>query len=125
MQHQAVFERISPLVLRGLAATCAALDFEALFSSRRPSEYEDIKLRRALSYAYLPTIDRDWQRALEIQGEFARQSRLREVGINDLLIAAVAERESVELIHYDADFVAIARFTGQRCSWVVPQGSIA
>lgn len=125
MQNLAVFERVSPLVLRGLVATCAPLDFEALFSSRNPSEYEDIKTRRALSYEYLPTMDRDWRRALEIQGEFARQSRLREVGINDLLIAAVAEREGVEILHYDADFAAIARITGQRCSWVVPQGSVA
>jgi predicted nucleic acid-binding protein len=46
------------------------------------------------------------------------------VGLADLLIAAVAERASLCLLHYDADFEAVAAVTGQVTRWVVPRGSL-
>ena len=42
----------------------------------------------------------------------------------DLLIAAVAERERVTLLHYDRDFDLIAHITGQAMQWVVPRGTV-
>jgi len=38
---------------------------------------------------------------------------MRAVGLPDLLIAAVAEREHVTVLHYDSDYELIARVTGQ------------
>lgn len=38
-----------------------------------------------------------------------------------LLIAAVAERHELTLLHYDADFDTIAEITGQDARWVVPR----
>ncbi|MEK7862236.1 MAG: VapC toxin family PIN domain ribonuclease, partial [Chloroflexota bacterium] len=43
----------------------------------------------------------------------------------DLLIGAVAERARLTVLHYDKDFVALAKATGQPVEWVVPAGSIA
>jgi predicted nucleic acid-binding protein len=43
----------------------------------------------------------------------------------DLLVAAVAERHALTLLHYDADFDTIAEITGQDARWVVPRGSVA
>jgi predicted nucleic acid-binding protein len=122
--HPKVANFVAPLVLAGHVATCGALDFEALFSSRSASEYEEARLDRQLSYEYLPTNDSDWQRALDVQRRLAAKSQLRAVGMPDLLIAAVAERERVTIVHYDADFDTIAAVTGQKTQWVAPRGSL-
>jgi len=40
--------------------------------------------------------------------------------LSGLLIAAVAEREQVTLLHYDSDYDVIADITNQPMQWVVP-----
>jgi hypothetical protein len=42
----------------------------------------------------------------------------------DLLIAAVARREHVTVLHYDSDYELIAQVTGQSMAWVVPRGDV-
>jgi predicted nucleic acid-binding protein len=113
MSQPAIAHQLTPLIAAGLVATCAPLDFEALYSSRTPAEYEDVWRDRNSAYEYLPSDDVDWRRALEVQRELAHQSQLRSVGMPDLLIAAVAERHKVTIIHHDADFESIAAITGQ------------
>lgn len=124
MHHAAVADRLVPLIAAGLVATCAPLDFEALFSARNPEEYEAIRADRHAAYEYLPTQDEDWQRTFEVQRALAQQSRWRDVGMPDLLIAAIAERHAVTLIHYDADFDTISRVTGQETRWAAPRGAV-
>ena len=41
-----------------------------------------------------------------------------------LLVAAVAERERVTVLHYDGDYDLIAQVTGQAMHWVVPRGTV-
>lgn len=118
MSQAAVSEILVPLITAGLVATCGALDFEALYSARSSHDYDRIRRDRALAYEYLPTDDRDWRRALDVQRELARSGMLRSVGMPDLLIAAVAERERVVILHHDRDFDTIASFTGQATAWV-------
>lgn len=124
MTHPSVLERLAPLIEAGLGATCAPLDFESLYSARTPAEYESVRGDRALAYEYLPTDDVDWQRAMNVQRQLAARSQLRSVGMPDLLIAAVAERHNVALVHYDADFDLIAGITGQNTVWAVDRGSV-
>jgi predicted nucleic acid-binding protein len=50
--------------------------------------------------------------------------RLRAAGFPDLLIAAVAERERVMVLHYDSDYELIAHVTGQPMAWVVPRATV-
>jgi predicted nucleic acid-binding protein len=57
-----------------------------------------------------------------VQGRLWRRGRVRAVGFPDLLIAAIAEREHVTLLHYDSDYNFIA-VTGQQMLWVVPRGT--
>ena len=114
-----------PLIRAGKVATCPVLDFEALYSSRSNEEYERVAILRRGRFEYLAIEDREWRRALEVQAELAAKGRLREVGMADLLIAAVAERHALTLLHYDADFETIAGVTGQDARWVVPRGSVA
>jgi hypothetical protein len=40
------------------------------------------------------------------------------------LIAAVAEREYVTVVHYDVDYELIAQVTRQPVQWVVPRGTV-
>lgn len=57
-------------------------------------------------------------------GLLARRGQHRGASLPDLLIAAVAERAGLVVLHYDADYDLIARVTGQRMEWVVPRGSL-
>jgi predicted nucleic acid-binding protein len=124
MVHPEVAAVVAPLIASALVGTCAALDFEALYSSRSRVEYEAVRSNRAVAYEYLPTNDVDWMRALDVQRALAARSQVRAVGLPDLLIAAVAERERVTVLHYDADFDIIAAVTGQPTRWVVPRGTL-
>jgi predicted nucleic acid-binding protein len=44
--------------------------------------------------------------------------------VSDLLIAAVAEREQVTLLHYDSDYDLVAEITRQPMQWGVPRGTV-
>jgi len=109
---------------RGAIATCPALDLEALYSARDPADYERRLRWRRTGYVRLGMDDAEWGRAVEVQRELAGKSQHRAAGIMDLLIAACAERHSATVVHYDADYEAIAEVTGQPVRWVVPRGSV-
>jgi predicted nucleic acid-binding protein len=86
-------------------------------------------LRTATAARYIPyvpsvTLDEDWRRALDVQAALWRSGRMRAVGFPNLLIAAIAERERVTLLHYDSDYDLIAQITGQPTRWVVPRGTV-
>jgi hypothetical protein len=53
-----------------------------------------------------------WRRALEVQASLWRSGRMRAVGLPGLLIAAVAGREGVTVMHYDSDYDFIAQAAG-------------
>jgi hypothetical protein len=115
---------LAPLIEAGLVATCAVIEFEVLWSTRSPSEYENVRDDRAAGYEWLTTEDIDWQRALDVQGILWATGRMRSVPLPDLLIAAVAESNRVTIVHYDADYETIASITGQPTQSVVEQGSV-
>ena len=50
---------------------------------------------------------------------------MRTVPLPDLLVAAVAERHRLTVLHYDGDFDLISALTNQPTEWVVPRGSLA
>lgn len=123
--HQpAVFDRLAPLLERGLVATCSIVDLEILYSARSRDDYEEVREERA-ALERLEISQRDWDRALDVQRALAQTSQHRVAGIPDLLVAAVAERHRVAVLHYDHDFEQIAVITGQPVQWVVPPGTVA
>ncbi len=123
LHHGAVFERLAPLIERGLVATCSVIDLEILFSTHTPEDYESVLLERA-AFERLDIEQVDWDRAVTVQRRLAGRSMTRAVAIPDLVAAAVAERHRVTVLHYDRDFELIAEITGQRTGWVVPRGSV-
>jgi predicted nucleic acid-binding protein len=116
---------LAPLIEAGLVATCAVIEFEVLWSTRSPDEYHRVRDDRAVGYEWLTTEDIDWRRALDVQGVLWATRRMRSVPLPDLLIAAIAERNRVTIVHYDADYDTIAEITGQPTQWVAARGSVA
>jgi predicted nucleic acid-binding protein len=95
------------------------------WATRTPEEFDGVRADRAAGYEWLAIHDEDGHRALQIQAALRHAGRIRAVGIPDLLIAAVAERERVTIVHYDGDYELIATVTGQPVVSVVPRGSVA
>lgn len=123
--HQpAVAAVLGPLIDAGLVATCGVIEFELGWATRSADEYDLVRADREEGYEWLATHDEDWHRALDIQAALWRGGRVRAVGFPDLLIAAVAEREHVTLVHYDSDYDLIAEVTRQPMRWVVARGSV-
>jgi hypothetical protein len=125
MTHPQVRARLEPLITGAVAATCATLDAEALYSARSSAEYEQIRADRAEAYEYLPTEDEHWQRAFAAQRTLARTGRHRAVGIADLLTAVLAAEHRLTLVHYDADFETAAEAIDFEHRWVAARGSIS
>jgi hypothetical protein len=83
MRLAAAADRLEPLVTGSLVATCAGLDAAALYSTRSPAEYEQVRAHRREAYEYLASEDGQWQRAFDAQRLVARTVRHRAVGIID------------------------------------------
>jgi predicted nucleic acid-binding protein len=116
---------LAPLIEAGLVATCGVIEFELGWATRTGAEFDRVRADRDAGYEWLATRDEDWHRALDVQARLWRSGRVRAVGFPDLLIAAVAERERVSLVHYDSDYDLIAAVTGQQMQWVVPPGTVS
>jgi predicted nucleic acid-binding protein len=119
MHQPDVLAEMMPLIERGIVATCAIVDLEILYSARNRLEYQEMAVERQ-ALEWLPMTDDVCARACEVQAEFAGLNKHRSIPLPDLLIAAVAERHSATVLHYDADFDAIAAVTGQSTKCIVP-----
>lgn len=124
LHRPAVAAVLGPLIEAGLIATCGVVEFEVSWATRSGAEFDTVRADRVAGYEWLATHDEDWHRALDVQAELWRGGRVRAVGFPELLIAAVAERERVTLLHYDGDYDLIAGATRQPMQWVVPRGTV-
>jgi predicted nucleic acid-binding protein len=124
LHRSAVAAVLGPLIEAGLVATCGVVEFELGWATRTGAEFDEVRADRAEGYEWLATRDEDWHRALDVQAVLWHTGRVRAVGFPDLLIAAVAERELVTLLHYDSDYDLVAEVTSQPMQWVVPRGTV-
>jgi predicted nucleic acid-binding protein len=99
---------------RGLVRITTLTLLEIGFSARSGPQLREASQRPPLSLMPVefltPAAER---RAVEIQLVLADQGRHRAPSIPDLLIAAVAERSGLTLLHLDKNFELIAEVTGQ------------
>src|SRR5215467_16268025 len=124
LRHPQVAAVLVPLIESGVVATCGVIESELGWATRSGAEFDQVRADRNAGYEWLATHDEDWRRALDVQGALWRSGRIRAVGLPDLLVAAIAERERVAVLHYDADYDLIAHVTGQPVQWVVPRGTV-
>lgn len=123
VHHETVRARLEPLMTRALVHSCGILDLEALYSARSPADYQELTTFRESIFLPEATNEEDFERALNVQAELASSSRHR-VALPDLIIAAVAERSGLTILHYDHEFEIISSVTGQDQEWVVPRGTV-
>jgi len=122
LTHSEVRTVVEPLAATGQLGRPSICDLEVGYSARNAEEWD--RLVGALhAFDRVDTTAAHLLRALQVQRLLAERSQ-RGRKIPDLLIAAAAEQLDVAVLHYDADFDAIASVTGQRCRWVVPAGSV-
>jgi hypothetical protein len=112
-------------VVDGQVATCDMVRLELLYSTRNATEFASLRIALDALPNCQIGVDQ-WQRALEVYQELARQRGLhhRAVRHPDLLIAAGAEAGGIPVLHYDEDYDRIAAITGQEVRWLAPRGSL-
>jgi predicted nucleic acid-binding protein len=123
LRHPSVARRLVPLLVGGDVFTCAVVDLELLYSARTHTDLHAMRAERRA----MPRVDvrqEDFDRAAEVMELLARRGHHRAAGIPDLLIAAVAERSTLCVLHYDRDFELVAKVTRQPAEWIVPAGSV-
>lgn len=106
-------------------AICDVVALEYLMGARNAHDYA--RLEAALGgFASIPTMPVDWARARDVHRRLAAAGagHQRSVRIPDLVIAAVAERAGVGIVHYDEDYDRIAAVTGQPVRWILPRGEV-
>lgn len=123
LKHPAVAARIAPLLIGGDVATCGVVELEVLFSAKTHADLVATRARRA-ALPHLEMSQADFDRAIDVLEGLARSGHHRAAGIPDLLIAAVAERHGLTVLHYDKDFDLIVKVTKQKAEWVVPAGTV-
>src|SRR5688572_23801022 len=90
---------------------------ELLFSARGREDYDNRRAELA-SLPWLHLTEAVAAPALDIQHRLASASSHRRP-IPDLLVAATAIEHDATLLHYDADFDAIAAVTDLRARWII------
>jgi predicted nucleic acid-binding protein len=108
----------------GDIAVCLPFLLEAGYSARNAAHHEELVCELlALPWAEVdPSVER---RALAAEARLARTGHHRLPPV-DLLMAALADRHQLDLLHYDADYDVIASKTDLafRSVWLARRGSL-
>lgn len=123
-RDEPVREVLAPKVTNREVAICTPGLLEVMFGTQA-TKYERALQNYRLSMHVLPITPEACDRAVEVQRMLARTSQHRTAKAVDLLTAACAEVNGLTMLHYDRDFDAIAKVTGQPAQWVVPSGSVS
>jgi len=99
---------------RGLVRVAGPTLLELGFSARSSDDWDGIVVRPPVSLMPVEYAT-PWaeDRALEVQRLLAAKGHHRGPSVADLLVAAVAERAGLTVLHVDKDFDTIAAVTGQ------------
>jgi predicted nucleic acid-binding protein len=115
---------IADLIVAGRVATCLPFLLEAGYSARTLADRD--ALRGQLDALPRFPIDADVERRAE-----EAQRQLTAIGHHrlppvDLIVAAVADRHGLDVLHYDGDYDLIAERTDLAFGsvWLAPRGSL-
>lgn len=115
---------VADAVAAGEVALSLPVLLEIGYSARSAREHEELTTE-LLALPQLPISDEVETRALEAQAELARSGHHR-VPPPDLIVAALADRHGLAVLHYDADYDTIRERTSLRYDslWLAPAGSL-
>lgn len=105
-------------------AVCLPFLLEAGFSARNATEHREL-LTELLALPLLSSDAQIERRAIDAQRQLARAGHHRLPPV-DLMMAAIAERHDIGVLHYDADYDVLSTKTDLRFSsvWLAPRGTI-
>jgi predicted nucleic acid-binding protein len=115
---------VADAVEAGLVFASLPFLLEAGYSARNAQEHEGlIEELSALPWAAIDALVE--LRAIEAQGQLARAGHHRMPPV-DVLLAAIAERHELGVLHYDRDYDLLASKTNLRFHsvWLVAAGSL-
>jgi len=118
-----VSERWAALVELDEIALCDPVELELLYSSRGAADYR-ARREELGGFPRLPINGAASAMALSTQEALASRSQHRGPTPVDLLVAAIARRSKLCVLHYDRHFDAISRATGQPSEWLARRGSL-
>ena len=123
--HRPGLEWFASAVEDGRIAICDQVAMELLWSARDLADFQATETS-LLACPWFPVEPADWDEARRVFRELAGRGPLhhRQVKIPDLLIAAVAARNGITVVHYDDDYEIIATVTGQTVRWAAPRGTL-
>lgn len=103
-------ERIDRGLVRVATVTLLEVGFSARSGTDWTAGFEGPPVSNMPTEYLTPTME---MRAVEVQGILAQRGHHRAAKVPDLLVAAVAEKSSLTVLHCDKDFDLIAGITGQ------------
>ena len=117
-------DEIATALEDGRIATCLPFLLEAGYSARSAGDHSEL-VEELLA---LPTIRIDEEierRAVDAQAQLARAGHHRLPPV-DLLLASIADRHDLGILHYDTDFDVLSAKTDLRfeSTWLAPRGSL-
>jgi len=104
---------LGPLLIAGQLATCGVVDLKLHALVRSRSDLVHVRTIRAASFQWVATTDEDLLRAIQVHCELTELEQ-HHVGWPELVVAAVAERHGLSVLHRNGDFERIAKVTGQK-----------
>jgi predicted nucleic acid-binding protein len=108
----------------GRIATCLPFLLEAGYSARAARDHDEL-LSELLALPRLQIDAEVEQRAVDAQRQLARIGHHRLSPV-DLLVAAIADRHGLGILHYDRDYDLLAEKTDLNIAsvWLAPAGSL-
>ena len=117
-------DEIADLLEQGRIATCLPFLLEAGYSAHSGRDHAEL-IDELLALPQI-AIDADAEkRAIDAQRQLARLGHHRLPPV-DLIVAAVADRNRLGILHYDGDYDLLAEKTDLTFSsvWLAPRGSL-
>jgi predicted nucleic acid-binding protein len=117
-------DEIADALESGSIAACLPFMLEAGYSARTAREHDQL-FAELLALPQYHLDDAAERRALDAQAQLARVGHHRLPPV-DLLIAALADRHDLGVLHYDHDYDLIAEKTdlGFESVWLAPRGTL-
>jgi predicted nucleic acid-binding protein len=111
-------------VANGLVLVCDVVVLELIRLTPNESRAQEVT-ERLRAFESVEMGAELWKRARELQTLLSANGEHRRVPPVDLLIGAAAEGADVPLVHYDRDYERLARVSGLKHHWLVPDGALA
>lgn len=117
-------DEIAAALEAGRIGTCLPFLLEAGYSARGPRDHEEL-LAELLALPRFGIDEEVEQRALDAQRQLARAGHHRLPPV-DLLMAAIADRHGLGILHYDHDYDVLSEKTDLDFPsvWLAPDGTI-